>query len=112
MEVQHMPASLPGDVGNINNPLRRNTTNRLFFLKFKISLIFLSSFLYKYSRCITVLFDDNPISFNSKKKHIHVFPKNVESLLKYTGQLRPRNTMAAARHELNPRVNFEILIAV
>jgi len=102
MEV-HVPASLPRDVGNISNPLGRDNTNRLFFLKFKISLIFPSSFLYMYSRCITVLFDDNPISFNSKKKeHIHTrFPKNVESLLKYTGQLRRSNTRAAARRELN-----------
>jgi len=71
MEV-YVPASLPRDVGNISNPLRRDTTNRFFFLKFKISLIFLSSFLYKYSRRATVLFD-NPISFNSKKKITHTF---------------------------------------
>jgi hypothetical protein len=72
MEVQHVPTSLPRDVGNVSNPLGRDTTNRLFFLKFKISLIFLSSFLYMYSRCITVLFHDNPIASNSKK-NTHTF---------------------------------------
>jgi hypothetical protein len=75
MELQHVPASLPRDVGNISNPLRRETTNRFFFLKFKISLIFLSSVLYKYSGCITVLLDDNPVSFNSKNTHTRFFRK-------------------------------------
>lgn len=71
MEV-HVPTSVPRDVGNVSNPLGRDTTNRLFFLKFKISLIFLSSFLYIYSRCITVLFHDNPIASNSKT-NTHTF---------------------------------------